>query len=611
MADERVTPTRAGVLRHYWRVAAATPWQFVIPLGLVLVAGVLEFWSFSLLIPLTTAVGQNSFDFLAHSARYGWIPRLVPAAALSVMSRDVALVTVTVALIIAGRIAKLAVDYVRGLYIVARTERYRVAVTAATFDRVLAFGRQYFSERPLGHVQSEVDWSDAVIDLLVAAEEVTRYLIGLAVKVIVMLSISVPLSVVFAITLPFVSWVVRTIDTKVERIATDTMRASRHARGQAVDILGSIPLIKVNSQEREAARTYRDALREAMRNLVNRERITRLRWPVEEAVILIVMLAAQATVMMLTDGFTPGHLAAFGAFLLLVQQSLPDYKYVGMFRLRIAEERPKLDELVRLYSDEGKHIVPSGAEPFAGVRRAIEVRDLTFAYRPDLPVLRGITTTIAAGQVTAIVGHSGAGKTTFVDLIARLYDCPPSTIVVDGIDIREFSLSTLHGRLGVVSQDVWLLNRTLRDNLTFGLDRAVTDAELVAALTDVALDDFLATLPDGLDTSIGDRGIRLSGGQRQRVALARALIRNPDVLILDEATSALDSVVEQRVADTLQERFAGRTLIVIAHRLSTIRRAAKILVMEEGRVVEEGRWDDLVARGGTFARLHNAQFRKG
>ncbi len=175
------------------------------------------------------------------------------------------------------------------------------------------------------------------------------------------------------------------------------------------------------------------------------------------------------------------------------------------------------------------------------------------------------------------------------------------------MDIREYSLPSLHARMAIVSQEVWLLNRTLRHNLVFGLERAPPEGELLQALSDVDLGGFVGDLPDGLDTEIGDRGVRLSGGQRQRVALARALLRDPDILILDEATSALDSVVEQRVARAIQNRSRGRTLILIAHRLSTVRGADLILVMREGRVVEQGTWDELLALGGAFAELHAAQ----
>ena len=207
-----------------------------------------------------------------------------------------------------------------------------------------------------------------------------------------------------------------------------------------------------------------------------------------------------------------------------------------------------------------------------------------------------------------MVGRSGAGKTTLVDLIARFYEVAPGAIRFDGVDIRSFSLDSLHGRMAIVSQDVWLLNRTVRDNLTFGLDQPAGDDELYEALGDVLLEDFVRGMSSGLDTEVGDRGVRLSGGQRQRLALARALLRDPEILILDEATSALDSVVELNVARAIQQRAAGRTLILIAHRLSTIRDADQILVLDEGRLVESGSWAELLERQGEFAALHAAQY---
>jgi subfamily B ATP-binding cassette protein MsbA len=381
-------------------------------------------------------------------------------------------------------------------------------------------------------------------------------------------------------------------------------------RSRILDILGSIPLVKAYSQEKAASRTYVEALHQAEDVAVRRDRVTALRYPVEEMVILVVMLLVQGAVIYLAGDFTPGDLAAFGAFLLILQQALPDYKYMSQFSLKVSEEWPRLEAVAGLFSDEGKFIVPSGPRVFKRLEREIRVRNLTFEYQSGVETLSRITTTIEAGKVTAIVGRTGAGKTTLVDLIARFYDCRPGTILLDDTDIREYSLSSLHARMAIVSQEVWLLNRTLRDNLTFGLDREAADEELHGALSDVDLHEFVAGLREGLDTEIGDRGVRLSGGQRQRVALARALLRDPDILILDEATSALDSMVEQRVARAIQQRAKGRTLIVIAHRLSTIRAADKILVIHEGRLVEEGSWDELVRREGAFYRLHQAQYGK-
>ncbi len=605
--DPAVSATAGGVLRHYWRVVGGRSWHVALPIALVLAAGAFEAGSFALLIPLTDAVAENSFDFLRDSAAFGWILALVPASVADTPSRDAYLVVLVVALIIVGRVGKLAIDYVRKLFVVARNERYRVLVGEETFGRVLGFGRQYFDRQSLGRIDAEIGWSSSVLGLLVAAEELFRYAVGLIVKAAVMIGISLPLAVAFVVSLPFVHWFMHAINRAVERIAAEGLEVDRRVRSRILDILGSIPLVKAYSQERAAAETYAEVLREAREVSVRRDRIVSLRYPVEEVVILLVMLTVQGAVIFASGDFRPGDLAAFGAFLLVLQQALPDYKYLSLFSLKVSEEIPRLDAVAGLFSDEGKFIVPSGPRAFERLRSGIRVRGLGFRYRPGVDTLKGIDTEIPAGKVTAIVGPSGAGKTTFVDLIARFYDCAPGSIALDDVDIREYSLPSLHARMAIVSQEVWLLNRTLRHNLVFGLERAPPEGELLQALSDVDLGGFVGDLPDGLDTEIGDRGVRLSGGQRQRVALARALLRDPDILILDEATSALDSVVEQRVARAIQNRSRGRTLILIAHRLSTVRGADLILVMREGRVVEQGTWDELLALGGAFAELHAAQ----
>lgn len=596
------------VLRHYWRVAGVRPWQIILPLVLALVAGTCEAASFALLLQLTKAVGRNSFDFFADSRVLAWIPRLVPASFVSLASRNVALTVLVVGAIILARCGKYLFEYLRALYLVKRTEAYRVSVGAETFLRVLGFGRLYFERQSIGESDMEIGLANSVIRLLTATEEAVRYGIVLLAKAVVMVAISVPLSIAFAISLPIVSALIRMIDRRVERIAAAGVEADRRVRSRMLDILGSIPLVKAYSQERAATDAYRSALGQARDVAVRRERVVSLRYPLEEIAVLLIMLAVQASVVAVTGNYSPGELAIFGAFLFIVQQSLSDYRYLSMFRLQLAEERPRIKAVTRLFSDDDKFIVPSGSRQFVRLERSIEIRGLSFQYEPGVDALTDIRATIDAGKVTAIVGQTGAGKTTLADLIARFYDCASGTILLDDTDIREFALPSLQRHMAIVSQDVWLLNRTLRDNLTFGLERNVPDSELHAALDDVALHEFVNGLRDGLDTEIGDHGVRLSGGQRQRVALARALIRDPDILILDEATSALDSVVEQRVARAIHQRAAGRTLIVIAHRLSTIRDADLILVMHEGRVVEQGTWNQLLELGGRFRALHDAQY---
>ncbi|GAB2693245.1 ABC transporter ATP-binding protein [Paenibacillus thermoaerophilus] len=241
------------------------------------------------------------------------------------------------------------------------------------------------------------------------------------------------------------------------------------------------------------------------------------------------------------------------------------------------------------------------------LRGDIEFRGVTFGYENHSHVLRGIHLRISAGETVALVGPSGAGKSTLCNLIPRFYEIDAGSITIDGIDIRRMTQRSLRAQIGIVQQDVFLFNGTIRENIAYGrLD--ATDEEIMEAARKAHLESVIESLPDGLDTVIGERGLKLSGGQRQRLAIARMFLKNPPILILDEATSALDTETEAIIQEALEELGEGRTTLVIAHRLATIRHADRILVVTEDGITEQGRHEELLAAGGVYARLHQAQF---
>ena len=248
-----------------------------------------------------------------------------------------------------------------------------------------------------------------------------------------------------------------------------------------------------------------------------------------------------------------------------------------------------------------------GARPLGAVAGRIELDGASFAYLPDRPVLREISLTVPAGETLALVGPSGSGKTTLVGLIPRLWDVTAGAIRVDGIDVRDVTVDSLRGQIGLVAQEATLFGGTVRENILYGrLD--ATEAEMIGAAVAANADDFIRVLPDGYDTVVGDRGMRLSGGQRQRVAIARAILKDPPILLLDEATSSLDNESERLVQEALDRLKVGRTTIIVAHRLSTIRAADRIAVLDDGWLVELGTQDELLAADGLYARLHHTQF---
>ena len=239
----------------------------------------------------------------------------------------------------------------------------------------------------------------------------------------------------------------------------------------------------------------------------------------------------------------------------------------------------------------------------------IELRDVTYGYNDDADVLKNVSLDIKKGETFALVGPSGGGKTTICHLIPRFYPLLNGEILVDGTDIRDITAYSLRRNIGIVQQDIYLFNASIRDNILYG-DPSASEEEVIAAAKRANIHDFIMTLPDGYDTQIGERGVRLSGGQKQRLSIARVFLKDPPILILDEATSALDNTTEILIQESLDELCKGRTTIVVAHRLSTVKNADRIAVIGGGEVEELGTHDELIAKNGTYAHLYSLQFRE-
>jgi len=601
-------PEVRALLAQYGRVAGVRKGQIVIATALAAVVMVVEAASYALLIPLADAFSANSFAPVADSRVFGWIVDLLPAAVRSSPQRDAALVALLLVLIVALRIAKVSLAYGLRRYMHRREEGYLARIQHYTFTRVLSRSRLFFDTRPLGGLSVEISWARAFVDLLAAAERVIERTLSLLGKGVVLVALSLPLSLTLIAALPLIQGAARRISRAIEGAARAGDEVERRISSQALDLLGAVSLVKSSGAEGRAAEEYEGLLSRARDIAIRRRDLLALRWPVEETLVLLTLLLAQGVAIAAAGDFRPGDLARTAAFLLLVSQMLPDLKQWSDFSTAVAERVPRLEALADLMADDESTRVHSGTTSFRTLEHGIDLRDLRFAYGDAAETIKGLNLHIPAGQTTAIVGASGSGKSTLLRLLGRLYECGPGMITFDGQDVRSFATDSVHQQLAFVSQEVWVLNRSMRDNLTYGLERDVSDPELLQMLATVQLQDLLAEDPRVLDRQLGERGIQLSGGQRQRLALARALLRAPSVLLLDEATAALDSVIEQRIAQAIFDQTRGKTVIMVAHRLSTVRDADLIVVMRDGQIVEQGSWHELLARDGDFAALHRAQF---
>jgi ATP-binding cassette, subfamily B, bacterial MsbA len=383
-------------------------------------------------------------------------------------------------------------------------------------------------------------------------------------------------------------------------------KANGQLTSVSVETIEGIRTVQASvTQDFERKRFYRatDAVTQAKKKVLS---LSELLKPIAEGVastILIVIVTA--SFMMLVQG---GELRSSSllAFMFVLFRMMPLVSLVNSSVGKFNSYQGALNNIQQLLRRDDKVYLENGTIAFTGLKNSIDFISVYFGYEGNESVLRNICLSIPKGQTTALVGASGAGKTTLAELIPRFYDPIQGWILIDGVDLRGFEIDSLRRKMAIVSQETFIFNTSVSNNIAYGLENIDEETVIKAAKLANAW-EFIEDLPEGLETQLGDRGVRLSGGQRQRIAIARALLRNPDILILDEATSALDSVTERLIQESLERLSQGRTVIAIAHRLSTIIRADKVVVLEEGRIVEEGKYHELLELKGKLWKYHQMQ----
>ena len=319
---------------------------------------------------------------------------------------------------------------------------------------------------------------------------------------------------------------------------------------------------------------------------------------------LLITSGLVAVMVMAARGVQAGTLTV-GDFVMvnayMIQITMP-LNFLGTVYREIRQSLVDMGEMFGLLGQPAEITDKPGAQPLAVTGGEVVLDDVRFAYDPDRPILKGVSIRVPPGHTLALVGPSGSGKSTIGRLLFRFYDVTGGALRIDGQDIRDITQTSLHAAIGVVPQDTVLFNDTIRYNIAYGRADA-TQEDIEAAARAARIHDFVMSLPEGYDTKVGERGLKLSGGEKQRVGIARTILKNPPILLLDEATSALDTQTERDIQDSLKDMGRGRTVITIAHRLSTIADADEIVVLEKGEVVERGRHEDLLARGGRYAAM--------
>ena len=477
--------------------------------------------------------------------------------------------------------------------------------------------------------------------VMYSANTLLAFIVALA----LMVSIDARLTLLALIPLPFVSISVKYFGSAIHRRFEQIQAQLSDLSAVAQESLSGVRVVRAYRQERAELERFRQSNEEYLQRnrrliLVQGFFFPSMSFLLGLSALLVVWVGSREVI---GGRITLGQFVAFNSYLTMLSWPMIAFGWVtnmlqrGMASwkrmLEVLDAPPAIADAAPVVVGQGfgpaggRDVVAQGFSP-AGDRTAkavrhehirgdIEFRDLVFGYN-GAPVLDHVSARIEAGQTVALVGVTGSGKSTLINLLARLHDPPPGTVFVDGLDVRDLPLAVLRGAIGFVSQEPFLFSDTLADNVAFGLDAIVGSGgaggagqERLRRITEAAavarLDKDVADFPKGYDTMVGERGITLSGGQKQRTALARAVAIDPRILILDDALSAVDTYTEEEILSRLGHVMRQRTSIIVSHRVSTVRRADQILVLDKGRILERGTHDELIRRGGLYAELHKKQ----
>lgn len=424
---------------------------------------------------------------------------------------------------------------------------------------------------------------------------------------VAMIIMSPQLTLFALIVLPLAGMVIGRIGKNLKRQSREGQDKLGELLGILEETLGGLRIVKAfNAEERMNDRYASEA--QAYCNIAKRlSRRRDLAHPVSEMLgTLLVIIVVWFGGSLILSGDTSLSVAKFLAYLGIFYQIINPSKAFSQALFSIQKGMAAMERIDKILMADDRIFEKPDGMPLAKFTDKIEYRNVSFAYEADIQVLRDVSVTIPRGKMLALVGQSGGGKSTFVDLLPRFWDVTEGGIFIDGHDVRDYKLHDLRRRMGIVSQDPVLFNDTIFNNIAFGVENA-TQEQVEAAARVANAHDFIMQQENGYQTIVGDRGSNLSGGQRQRISIARAVLRNPDILILDEATSALDTESERLVQGALDNLLRDRTSIVVAHRLSTIRHADMICVFNEGCIVERGTHDELMANNGYYKKLNDLQ----
>ena len=478
----------------------------------------------------------------------------------------------------------------------------------ALMDKLIDYDLTYFDNAKVGHIINTLDSETRRMgDFMSAMLNFLALLIKICVYVALMFCISWQASIVIFALIVSVFIPLEFIMKRIKKIGTQLSGANARYNDKMFEILSGIRVIKSFVTEKIEKGKFKDSVRDVYTYHCKNNQYSSLIMPLSETVILMLVVGFFLAMIRVKSIDIARMFPFIATYLLVLVRMLGQINNLNARRSEAISNLAAFSQYDNISDPYGKKTIKSGDKDMGSFSHDIEFRGVSFSYTDGKEVLKYINFHINCGKTTAIVGASGAGKSTLINLILRFYGTSTGRIMVDGVDIKDIELNGWRKKTGLVSQDVFIFNATVKDNIAYACSAStIEDAVRAAKLANAH--DFIMALPKQYDTVLGERGAKLSGGQKQRISIARAILHNPEILILDEATSSLDSETERLIKQAIDRLTINRTVIAIAHRLSTVARADTIVVLEGGRIVESGNHLSLIAHGGVYKRLYDAQF---